>query len=52
MKTKWSVTDVTPVEFLDRAEHVIWGVILAGHFLPIQALFVAETPLCDVGTPS
>ena len=29
MKIEWLVTDVTPVEFADRAEHAILGLILA-----------------------
>ena len=43
--------DVTPVGSPDRAEHGLLGMIL-GVFLPIQATFVFEEPVCDVGTPS
>ena len=52
MKIKWFVDHVTPVGSLDRAEHAILGMILAGRFfLPIQAVFVVEEPFCDAGTP-
>jgi len=38
MKIEWLVTDVTPVEFPDRAERAIMGLILAklgfGQFRP------------------
>ena len=38
MKIECMVTDVTPVEFSDRAEHAIMGLILAmpgfGQFVP------------------
>ena len=42
--------DVTSVGSPDRAERAILGMIL-GVFWPIQAVFVAREPLCDVGTP-
>ena len=32
MKIEWFVVNVTAVRSLDRAEHAILGVILAGHF--------------------
>ena len=51
MKIEWLVTAVTAVRSPDRAEGVISGVILAGRFWPIQAVFVLGEPLWDVGTP-
>ena len=33
MKIEWLVADVTGVGYLDRAEHAILGVIVAGLFL-------------------
>ena len=51
MKIEWLVTNETAVGYPDRAERVIFGVIL-GVFLPIQATFVIGEPLCDVGVPS
>ena len=36
----------------DIAERAILGVILAGRFWSIQAVFVAKEPFCDVVTPS
>ena len=53
MKIEWLVTDVTPVEFPDRAERAIMGLILAKlGFGQIQAVFAVGEPLCDVGTSS
>ena len=52
MKIKWFVADVTAVGSPDRKEFAMLGVILAGRFLPIQAVLVVREPLCDVGTPS
>ena len=53
MKIKWLVTKVTAVGSPYRAKRAILGVILAGRFLPIQAVFVVGGELvCDVGTPS
>ena len=47
------ITDVAAVRSSDIAEHAILGVILAGRvFLPNQAVFVVEEPLCEVGTSS
>ena len=43
--------NITSVGSPARAEHDVLGVIL-GVFLPIQATFVFEEPVCDVGTPS
>ena len=52
MKIKWLVADVTAVGSPDIEERAIWGRILAERgFWPIQAVFVAGEPLCDVGTP-
>ena len=39
MKLEWFVTNVTPVEFPDRAERAILGLILAGCFLANQGYF-------------
>ena len=53
MKIEWLDANVTAVRSPDRAKHAILGVILAGRFCwPIQAVFVAGEPLCDVGTLS
>ena len=51
MKIKWFVTNVTPVRSPDRAERAIMGMILAVFFWPIQAVFVDEEPIYDVGPP-
>ena len=51
MKIEWLVVDVTSVGSPDRAELDIFGVIL-DVFLPIQATFVVQEPLCDVEIPS
>ena len=49
MKIELSVANVTAVQFPDRAERAIYGVILAGCvFKPIQDIFVAREPLWDV----
>ena len=52
MKIEWFNTNVTAVGCPDKAEPAILGVILFGLFWPIQAVFVAGEPHCDVGTPS
>ena len=53
MKKEWLVTNVTAVRSPDRSERAILKVILADHFFPlIQAVFVAEESLYDVGTQS
>ena len=54
MKIEWLVTNVTPVGPLDRARRATYFVGDFGWALwwPIQAVFVAEEPLCDVGTLS
>ena len=49
-KKEWLVTDVTAVGSPHRAERAILGVILAGRFLPIQAVFAVKGHLGDVGT--
>ena len=49
MKTKWFVVNVTAVGSPDRAEHTIWGVILAVGFSPIQAVHAVGEPISDVG---
>ena len=43
MKKEWLVTDVTPVEFPDRAEHAILGGIFAKPF------FANAGPICGRG---
>ena len=52
MKIKWFVANVPAVGPPDKAEHAILGVVLAGPLLSIQAIFVVEEPLCNVGTIS
>ena len=53
MKIEWLVMDVTAVGPPDRAERVIFEVILAErYFWPIQAVFLGRELLCEVGTPS
>ena len=45
MKIEWLVADVTPVEFLDRAERAIfWGDFDWVCFWPIQVIFVIGGP--------
>ena len=51
LKRKCLFADVISVKSSDRAEHGISGVVL-GIFWPIQVIFVAGEPLCDVGTHS
>ena len=50
MEIEWLVTDVTAVGSPDRAERAILGLLLVV-FWSIQAVFVVEEPLYDVGTP-
>ena len=53
MKIEWLVANVTAVGSPDRAGRAISEVILAGRcFWPIQAVFVAGEPFCDLGPPS
>ena len=51
---KWSVVDIPAVGYPipDRAQHTIFGVILAGHCFGQFRLYFLSEPLCDVGTPS
>ena len=46
------VINVTAVGSSDRAEHAIFGMILAVRFLAIQAVFATGEPLSDGGTAS
>ena len=51
MKIEGLVTSVTAVGSPDRAERVIFGVVLAGRFLANSGSFVGGGPICDVRTP-
>ena len=51
-KIEWLVADATAVGSLDRTEHAILGVILAGHVFGQSRSFLwSGGPLCGVGTP-
>ena len=52
IKPEQLIANVTPAGSPDRAECAILGMILAGRFWPIQAVFVVAEPLCDVGISS
>ena len=52
MKIEWLVTNVTAVISPDRAERLALIALLRVVCWPIQAVFVLQEPLCDVGTPS
>ena len=52
MKLELLVTDLTAVGSPDRTGRAIFGVILNGRFLSIQAVFVVWEPLCGVGNPA
>ena len=51
LKIEWLFVNITAVEFPDRGERAILGMVLS-FFWPIQATFVAVEPLCVVGVPS
>ena len=48
LKIKWLVADVIAVRSPDRVKRAIVGVIWAGSFFSIQAVFVVREPLCGV----
>ena len=52
MKIEWLVADVIAVGSLDRAEHDVLVVIVAGHVFGQSRSFLwSGGPLCGVGTP-
>ena len=52
VKIEWLVADVTAVGSLDRTEHAILGVILAGRgFGQSRSFLWSGEPLYGVGTP-
>ena len=53
MKIEWLVANATAAGSPGRAERALFGMIVADRFvLPIQDIFVAAEPLCDVERPS
>ena len=53
MKIEWLISDIIAVRSPDRVERAILKLILADHyFLPIQAVFVVDESICDVGAQS
>ena len=52
MKIEWLVADVGAVKSLDRAEHAILGVNVAGRFFANPGRLCGRELLCGVGTSS